>query len=405
MSEPYDSARQLAERGIVIPHPSTVEIDPSVKPELIGAGTVIHAGCRIRGERTSIGPGCVLGEEEPVTLVNCRLGERVSLRGGYFAESVFLDRVSIGAGAHVRPGCILEEEVAAGHAVGLKQTILMPFVTLGSLINFCDCLMAGGASRRNHSEVGSSYVHFNFTPHQDKATASLIGDVPRGVMLDQPPIFLGGQGGLVGPRFIEFGTVVAAGTICRRDITEPGLLVFGDTGQHLRERPYTPGLYGDISRIIAANLRYIGNIHALAAWYEDVRSRFAGDRFSSSCVAGALSALKLILAERLARMDEFAEKVARSAEAARGRPGSGGQGDPAAMQREFAERWPVLRTVLAEPPVEGETPRLRDQFLNFLSAIPSQSTYIEAVRSLPRDAKIIGVAWLDSVVDSCRRLW
>jgi len=27
----------------------------------------------------------------------------------------------------------------------------------------------------------------------------LFGDVPRGVMLNQPPIFLGGQGGAVGP--------------------------------------------------------------------------------------------------------------------------------------------------------------------------------------------------------------
>jgi UDP-N-acetylglucosamine/UDP-N-acetylgalactosamine diphosphorylase len=85
------------------------------------------------------------------------------------------------------------------HAVGLKQTILFPFVTLGSLINFCDCLMGGGTSRRNHSEVGSSFIHFNYTPRQDKATASLLGDVPRGVMLDQPPIFLGGREESSGP--------------------------------------------------------------------------------------------------------------------------------------------------------------------------------------------------------------
>ena len=51
----------------------------------------------------------------------------------------------------------------------------------------------------DHTEVGSSYIHFNFTPDGDKTTASLFGDVPRGVMLNQPPIFLGGQGGTVGP--------------------------------------------------------------------------------------------------------------------------------------------------------------------------------------------------------------
>jgi UDP-N-acetylglucosamine/UDP-N-acetylgalactosamine diphosphorylase len=52
----------------------------------------------------------------------------------------------------------------------LKQTILFPFVTLGSLINFCDIFMSGGSDRKNHSEVGSSYIHFNYTPNQDKAT-------------------------------------------------------------------------------------------------------------------------------------------------------------------------------------------------------------------------------------------
>ena len=110
----------------------------------------------------------------------------------------------MGSGAHVRTGTLLEEQAGAAHTVGFKQTIFLPFVTAGSLINFCDCLMAGGTSRKNHSEIGSSYIHFNFTPRQDKATASLIGDVPRGVMLDQAPIFLGGQGGLVGPVLLDF---------------------------------------------------------------------------------------------------------------------------------------------------------------------------------------------------------
>jgi len=84
--------------------------------------------------------------------------------------------------AEVREGCLLEEEANGAHTVGLKQTILFPFVTLGSIVNFCDILMAGGTDRRNHSEVGSSYIHFNYTPNQDKATASLIGDVAYGVM-------------------------------------------------------------------------------------------------------------------------------------------------------------------------------------------------------------------------------
>jgi bifunctional N-acetylglucosamine-1-phosphate-uridyltransferase/glucosamine-1-phosphate-acetyltransferase GlmU-like protein len=144
----------------------------------------IHPGCRIQGAETSIGPGCVIGAEAPATIDNCQLGRNVELKGGYFSGATFFDDANMGSGAHVRAGTILEEEANGAHTVGLKQTILMPFATLGSLINFCDILMAGGTSRANHSEVGSSYVHFNYTPHQDKATASLVGDVPHGVFLE-----------------------------------------------------------------------------------------------------------------------------------------------------------------------------------------------------------------------------
>jgi len=131
----------------------------------ISADAIIHPGCRI--ENSSVGPGCEIGAEAPVTLKNCQLARNVKLKGGYFENAVFLDGANMGSGAHVRAGTILEEQAGGAHTVGLKQTVLLPFVTLGSLINFCDILMAGGTSRKDHSEVGSSYIHFNFTPNQE----------------------------------------------------------------------------------------------------------------------------------------------------------------------------------------------------------------------------------------------
>ncbi len=219
-------AQQLMEKGVRIHNPDTVDIGAEVDLKRIsGDGVTLYPGCRIYGEKTLILAGAKLGYEGPVTVENCCIGPRVELKGGFFRKSVFLDDVVMGFGAHVREGTILEEQASGAHAVALKQTILFPFVTLGSLINFCDCLMAGGTSRKNHSEVGSSYIHFNFTPNQDKATASLLGDVPRGVMLNQSPIFLGGQGGLVGPCRLAYGTVLAAGSICRKDELRPDRLI------------------------------------------------------------------------------------------------------------------------------------------------------------------------------------
>ena len=72
-------------------------------------------------------------------MVDCQIGPNVNLNGGFFQDAVLLGGVSAGSGAHVRRGTILEEESSIAHTVGLKQTILFPFVTLGSLINFCDC--------------------------------------------------------------------------------------------------------------------------------------------------------------------------------------------------------------------------------------------------------------------------
>ena len=199
-SKAHEKIVRLMERGVSVLAPATVDIGDDVDLSRISArDVVIYPGCRIYGARTVVSAGSRLGAEAPVTIEDCYLGPRVELKGGYLRRSVFLEKAGMGLGAQIREGCLLEEEASGAHCVGLKQTILLPFVTLGSLINFCDCLMAGGTSRADHSEVGSSYIHFNYTPDGDKCTPSLFGDVPRGVMLDQPAIFLGGQGGAAGP--------------------------------------------------------------------------------------------------------------------------------------------------------------------------------------------------------------
>ena len=128
----------------------------------------MYPGCRIYGTDTLILAGARIGYEAPATIDNCYIGPRVCLHGGFFTGAVFLEDAHCGSGAHVRAGTILEEGARCAHTVGLKQAILFPWVTLGSLINFCDIFMAGGTSAINHSEVGSAYIHFNYTPNQDK---------------------------------------------------------------------------------------------------------------------------------------------------------------------------------------------------------------------------------------------
>ena len=332
----------------------------------ISREAIVHPGCRIVG--SSIGPGCEIGAEGSVVIENCQLGRGVKLKGGYFSGAVFLDGANMGNGAHVRAGTILEEEASGAHTVGLKQTVLLPFVTLGSLINFCDILMAGGTSRKNHSEVGSSYIHFNFTPNQDKATASLVGDVPRGVLLNQNPIFLGGQGGLVGPARIAYGTVIAAGGICRKDILDDNQLHIPAAPEE-KTVPFTPGVYGNIDRIIQNNLIYIGNIRALKAWYENVRILFIRDEYDQACFDGALVNLDLILKERFHRLEQLGSKVP----------------DIENFSLDFSKAWKLDTVASAALMSEIEK--------------ADKTNYLAAIQNLSTGARAAATAWLKSIVD------
>lgn len=394
----------LVKRGATIYSPESVFIDPELNLDLISPDITIYPSCRILGKYTSIGPACIVGKEGSVTIEDCQLADKVSLNGGFYSGSTFLSGVVCGSCAHVRPATLMEEQSSFAHSVGLKQTLLFPFATLGSLINFCDCLLAGGTNRKNHSEVGSSYIHFNYTPHQDKATPSLIGDVPRGVMLDQPPIFLGGQGGLVGPSVIEYGAITAAGTICRKDISEPGKLVYENALPRRIELPYQPGAYADISRVINNNMIYIGNIIALLQWYNDVRSLFLSSPFATACHKGATEKIHTMIEERLVRMKQLADNMPRSLEIAQNKLGAEPIEEPFATQKQFADLWPGISDQIKSTDFSKSSPE-KDKFLNHISKNSSSSPYIETIKDIPANIKSQGTAWLQNIVKTVTSIW
>lgn len=397
------AVRALLDRGVVMPAPQAVFIGDSVMPERIAAGAVLHPGVRLSGETTSVGPKCVLGKEGPLVVDSCQLGHGVSLKGGYAHGCVFFDGAEVGNGAHLRPGTVLEEQASGAHTVGFKQTILMAYVTTGSLINFCDCLMAGGTSRKNHSEVGSSYIHFNFTPHGDKATPSLIGDVPRGVLMDQPPIFLGGQGGLVGPARVEYGVVIAAGTIQRKDATKAGHLYMGAAARGKGDaRPYRLGQYGTLDRLVRNNLIYFGNVQALQVWYRHARSRFMRpDSFREACRLGAIQQLDNVLNERVKRLQDLADKMPSSIAML-----NAGTGADAVVrqQEQFVSQWPAIRDALKQPLAESVGADALAGFMKEWEQTRAE-THIDAVRALSSDAKAAATAWLQAIVDRASGLF
>jgi len=391
---------QLLAKGVRIPSPEGVEIGPEVDPSRIsGDGVVLHAGAKLYGARTLIMRGTVIGREAPATLEDCLVGEDVELGGGYFKGSCFMDRTRMGSGAQVREGCLLEEGSRGAHCVGLKQTILFPFVTLGSLINFCDCLMAGGTDEKNHSEVGSSFVHFNYTPHRDKAAPSLIGDVPRGVMLNQQPVFLGGQGGLVGPVRVGYGVVTAAGTVARKDLLKENTMVLGRPPKS-RTLPFHPGMYTNVKRIITLNTLYIGQLIALRRWFLDVRFRFAGTKDGETILKGAVEILENAVRERVRRLGEVAVRMPESIEKYRKVTSGRAPGQTIALEQELFERWPELDQVFKTALEKAGDPAQREAFLRRLDpTVGEGKDYVSTIRSLSPEAASKGTRWLQGLVD------
>jgi len=307
--------KALEDKGVKIIDKRQVYVSPDVDLNRIYPGCVLYPGTRITGSRTLIGSGAKIGTEGPAAVNSSVIGRDASIASGYVTECTLLPRAKAGANCHFRGGTLLEEEANTAHAVGLKQTIMMYGVTMGSLINFCDALLTGGLSRKVHTEVGSGFIHFNFTPWGetgDKATPSLIGTVTEGVFLDKPPIFLGGMSGIVGPKEIGFGAMTVAGQVVRRSVPDE-TMYSGERISFEKAFSYNNSIPSEkhVRQVRECNTMYLAQLYALKAWYTQVRlkrSRICDDEELSLVYAGALETLDECVKERVKRYKSFASR-------------------------------------------------------------------------------------------------
>ena len=362
-------AAALLDRGLVLPAPSQVYVDRTVDLDRLQPGAVLGPGVRLCGASTFVGSGAVIGSEGPATAVDCAIDGDVEFCSGYAEGAVLFRGAKLGGSAHVRPATILEEGATTAHAVGLKQSLLMSYVTFGSLINACDLLVSGGTSKDDHSEVGSGFIHFNFTPwgeRGDKATPSLIGNVHEGVFLDRRRVFVGGLSGMVGPGSVGFGAMTVAGQVIRREVG-PGRLSGAAALSVDREMPGAAALNRGKLR---ANVEYVGQLCALRRWYVDVRlarrSAHPGpDDVRAEVLEAGVRALDAMIRERLVRLDQYWPRndleIDRFVSEA---------GRPDATQDQPAPRW-----------------------LDHRPDLP----HLDWVRSLDRGLVERGVAWLRSI--------
>ncbi len=370
--------QMLLRQGVSMTAPAQVFVGEDVRLERVRPGSTLYPGARIEGAGTWISAGAAVGTEGSVLARNCVLGKGAKLASGSFEDCVLLEGASLGPSGHGRAGTLLEEGASTAHAVGTKQTILLAYATLGSNINCCDALLAGGSGLGDHSEIGSGFIHFNFTPFGltgDKATPSLFGDVPRGVLMRSPRIFLGGAGGVVGPLSVGFGTVLAAGSVWRRGRGD-GILALAERLPE-RDLGFAPERQGRVGEKLLANLIYIGNLHALKAYYSAVRVPLArGDLDREAVLDAAMKLLDASVLERLKQVGRWVAGLNSSGEGAR-----------------LAADWPRLQSALLQPVLPPVPAALR---------VTAPGDAIPFARALPAELASAVTAWLQAIVDVAR---
>ena len=350
----------LSSKGVEIIDPRQVYVDESIDLDRVFPGSILFPGSRLFGRSTVIAPNAKIGTEGPATVTDSAVGQGAEIASGYVSGAVLLDGSKIGSNGHIRTGTLLEEEASTAHAVGLKQTILMSFVTLGSLINCCDCLVSGGRSRLNHTEIGSGFIHFNFTAWGetgDKATPSLIGGVPDGVFLREERIFMGGSGGMVGPNTVGFGSFTVAGQIIRSEVPENRIR--SDVARVI-DAPWDYKPRGLFEPKIKKNLEYVGHLAALHAWYSLVRKQRLPD-------TRALAHARMVIEMAIALIEDS-----------------------------IVERWSRLQHFVGE-----KNPIAPPVFSRIACPLPisqAEQSHIDWVRSLSEAETKAGIDWLKEIV-------
>ncbi|MBI1354248.1 MAG: UDP-N-acetylglucosamine pyrophosphorylase [Acidobacteria bacterium] len=380
----------LTNRGVQVWGADRNYIAPDVPLDQIEPGAVLVQSM-LTGAATRIGRGSRIGESGPARVHDCQIGRHCTVGAGTYDGATFLDKVSIRGYAEVRPGTLLEEQVEAAHSVAFKNTILTATCVTGSLLNYCDLFMSGGTSREDHSEVGSGVIHFNFDPRGDK-WGSLMGDV-RGVLLRSAPVFVGGQSGIVGPAHIDFGAVVAAGSIIRRDV--PADCVHFDAAKAQTVKGFDREVYQGLRRKFLSTARLIGNLWALAAWYRAVRLPYADD-YQKSLYEAAEEQPRRHIRERVKRLEKIIDKLDRSLAKSNAYENE---------HRRLIERRRELREALLGS-VAGDVP---DNFVREYAQAREKMSHVEAVRAVSEEAAGAAAQWLLGIaagpVDSLGRIF
>jgi bifunctional UDP-N-acetylglucosamine pyrophosphorylase/glucosamine-1-phosphate N-acetyltransferase len=206
-----EARRRILERhmldGVTVTDPGTTWIDADVE---IAADATIEPGTSLRG-RTEIGTGSVVGPN--TTLIDSKLGERVTAPHSYLVECEVLDGCAIGPFAYIRPQTVLAEGAKAGAFVEIKNS------RVGEGAKVPHLSYVGDAEIGRDSNLGAGTITANYDGFRKHRT--VIGEHCR----------IGVDTMLVAPVSIGDAAYTGAGAVIRKDVPPGALAVPDEEGQ------------------------------------------------------------------------------------------------------------------------------------------------------------------------------
>jgi bifunctional UDP-N-acetylglucosamine pyrophosphorylase/glucosamine-1-phosphate N-acetyltransferase len=185
--------------GVTVRDPASTHVDADV---VIGADTTLEPYTFLRGA-VSVGSGCTVGPM--TTLIDCALGDEVSVPHSYLNACEVESRCIVGPFTHLRPAERLGEGAKAGAFVEIKNSE----VAAGAKVPHLSYI--GDADLGEGTNIGAGTITANYDGVQKHRTV-----IGRGVRT-------GIHTSLVAPVSVGDGAYTGAGSVITQDVP-PGAL-------------------------------------------------------------------------------------------------------------------------------------------------------------------------------------
>ena len=205
--------REVMLAGVTIADPATTWIEPSVE---LAADVTLLPNVYLTGN-TAVDSGTVIGPGTEI--VDSRIGSQSMIRWSIVTESTVGNNVTVGPFSHLRPGCIVDDDVHIGSFAELKNSRLGPMTKVPHFSYLGDAEIGAEVN------IGAGTITCNYDGESGRKSATIIGDKAS----------IGSDTMLVAPRTIGRGALTGAGAVVTHDLA-PDEVAHGVPARVVRKR-------------------------------------------------------------------------------------------------------------------------------------------------------------------------